>query len=43
MNRKFLSTLSEGESHTNIILEDHSNNILSEAQFELFLQERRAE
>ena len=38
-----LSMLSVAESHTKILLKDHSNNILSEAQFELFLQERKAE
>ena len=35
--------LSEEKSHTQIILDDHSNNILSEAQFEQSLQERKAE
>ena len=38
-----LSKLSVAESHTKIILDDHSNNILSEAQFEVFLHERKAE
>ena len=35
--------LSVAESHTQIILEEQRNHILSEAQFELLLQERRAE
>ena len=41
--QEVLSKLSVAESHTKIILDDHSNNILSEAQFEVFLQERKAE
>ena len=35
--------LSEAKSHTKIILEDQRKHILSDAQFELLLQERRAE
>ena len=38
-----LSKLSEAEFHSRILLEERRNHLLSEAKFEVLLQERRAE